>query len=63
MTDPDLEIRTEVDHSDPKMGGGGGGGPVSKKRFCLSLVRKQGGGVGPPGPSPGSATEEGRWLL
>ena len=22
MTDPDLEIRAEVDHSDPKMGGG-----------------------------------------
>ena len=31
MTDPDLEIRAEVDHSDPKMGGGGGGGPSPKK--------------------------------
>ena len=61
MTDPDLEIRAEVDHSDPKMGGGGGG-PVSKKNFA-SVWSKSKGGVGPPGPSPGFATEEGRWLL
>ena len=26
MTDPDLEIRAEVDHSDPKIVEGGGGG-------------------------------------
>ena len=38
MTDPDLEIRAKVDHSDPNMGGRGGG--VSKKQFCLSFVRQ-----------------------
>ena len=38
MTDPDLEIRAEVDHSDPKMGGGGWA--RLQKKFCLSLVKK-----------------------
>ena len=60
MTDPDLEIRAEVDHSDPKMGGEGGG-PSPKNNFAS--VCKKVRGVGPPGPSPGFATEEGRWLL
>ena len=65
MTDPDLEIRAEVDHSDPKMGGRGGVGPVSKKIFAsVWSESKEGGGAGPPGPSPASATEEGlRWML
>ena len=38
MTDPDLEIRAEVDDSDPKMGGGGVG--LSPKKICFSLVKK-----------------------
>ena len=61
MTDPDLEIRAEVDHSDPKMGGRGCG-PVSKK-IWPQFRQKVRGGVGPPGPSPASATEEGRCML
>ena len=43
MTYPDLEIRAEVDHSDPKMGGGGGGGPVSKKNFASVWSKSKGG--------------------
>ena len=63
MTDPDLEIRAEVDHSDPKMGGGGEVGRSLKKDFASAWSESKEGGVGPPGPSPGFATEEGRWLL
>lgn len=61
MTDPDLEIRAEVDHSDPKMGRGGWA--RLQKNFASVWSKSKGGGVGPPGPSPGFATEEGRWLL
>ena len=45
----------EVRSSRPldKRGGGGGGAGV-QKNFCL--VQKWGGGAGPTGPSPGSAT-------
>ena len=57
MTDPDLEIRAEVDHSDPKMGGGGGGegGPVSKKKFASVWSKRREGGSDlrvPPLDSP-----------
>ena len=48
MANPDLQIR----------GGGGEGGLVSKKSFgpsSLGLVEND-GGLGPPAPSPGSAT-------
>ena len=62
MTDPDLEIRAEVDHSDPKMGGRGGG-PSSKKTI-LPQFRQTVREGRTPGPSPGSATEGGlRWML
>ena len=58
MTDPDLEIRAEVDHSDPKMGGRGGGG------WARLQFRQTVRGGRTPGPSPASATEEGlRWML
>ena len=64
MTDPDLEIRAEVDHSDPKIVGGGkkGWAGLQKKKNLPQFGQKvrRGGGVGPPGPSPGSATEDGR---
>ena len=54
MTDPDLEIRANVDHSDPKMGGREGGGrvgPVSKKNFAsVSSESKEGGGSDPRVP-------------
>ena len=41
MTDPDLEIRTEVGHSDPKMGGGGVG--LSPKKFASVWSKSKGG--------------------
>ena len=55
MTDPDLEIRAEVDHSDPKIVGGGGrrGGLVSKKKKFASVwskSKKGGGGSDPRVP-------------
>ena len=43
MTDPDLEIRAEVHHEDPKMGGRGKGGPVSKKIFASVWSESKGG--------------------
>ena len=50
-----------MDHSDPKMGGGGGGGrPLKKDLAPVWPESKEGGWVGPPGPSPGSANGEGR---
>jgi len=47
VADPDLQIR---------------GGPWPQKKFFSALhasfwSKNEGGGVGPPGPSPGSATE------
>ena len=45
MTDPDLEIRAEVDHSDPNMGGRGGG-PSPKNNFA-SVSSDSKGGSGP----------------
>ena len=45
---------------------GNKGGPVSKKTILPQVGQKvrRGGGVGPPGPSPGSASVEGlRWML
>ena len=56
VADPDLELRE---------GGGGVGGPVliylpcrpfSLQSFLLFLPKIRGGGAGPPGPSPRSAT-------
>ena len=60
MTDSDLEIRAEVDHSDPKMGGRGGG---PSPKTILPQFRQTVRGGRTPGPSPGSATEEGRCML
>ena len=52
MTDPDLEIRAEVDHSDPKMGGRGGGGlgPSLKKILPQFGQKVRGGGSDPRVP-------------
>ena len=53
MTYPDLEIRAEVDHSDPKMGGGGGG--PSPKKILPQFGQKVRGGSDlrvPPLDSP-----------
>ena len=53
MTDPDLEIRTEVDHSDPKMGGGGVGvgvGRSPKKNFASVWSKSREGGSDPRVP-------------
>lgn len=63
MTDADLEIRAEVDHSDPRMGGGGRVGLSPKNNFA-PVSSESKGGSDPRDPSPGSATEEGlRWML
>ena len=43
MTDPDLEIRAEVDHSDPKMGGGGGVGVGPSPKKILPQFGQKGG--------------------
>ena len=54
MEDPDLQIRGGGGHPDPEIRG-----TVSKNIFSTlraSVLSKNKGG-GPPGPSPGSATE------
>ena len=59
--DPDLQIRRGGwgGHPDPEMRGGGGLPP--KKIFSALQAsfwsENKDGGPGPPGPSPGSATE------
>ena len=61
--DPDLQIRGEGGvHPNPEIRwGGGGGGAISKKIFFGPLGPQFGlkirGEGGPPGTSPGSATE------
>ena len=50
MTDPDLEIRAEVDHSDPKMGGGGGGWACLQKNLLQFGQKVRGGRT--PGSLP-----------
>ena len=58
VADPDLHMGQGGNgHLDPDMRGGG---PVSKKHVSAlqaSVWSKNKGGPGPPGPSPGSATE------
>ena len=59
VADPDLQIG-EGGRSSLPWDKGGGGVPVSKKIFSAlraSLWSKSKGCPGPPGPSPGSATE------
>ena len=48
MADPDLQIGG---------GGGGGGGGAIRRASFWSKKNGVGGGPGPSGPSPGSATE------
>ena len=58
MLDPDLEIGGEG-RSSRLLEKGGGGGEVSKiffKPFRPQFGLKISGGLGPPDPSPGSAT-------
>ena len=62
MTDADLEIRAEVDHSDPKMGGRGEGGPVSKKNFA-SVSSDSKAGSDPRVPPLDPPLREGRCML
>ena len=54
MLDPDLEIGGEG-RSSRLLEKGGGGGEVSKN-FFQAVWAKNKGGLGPPDPSPGSAT-------
>ena len=50
VLDPDLEIR---EGGTLRQGKGGG----QSKKTTTSVWSKNGGGAGPPGPSPGSATK------
>ena len=57
--DPDLQIREGPGHPDPEMGVGRG---QSEKKIFSALQasvwsNNKGGAPPPPGPSPGSATE------
>ena len=57
VADPDLQIRGRPGHPDPEITGEGRG---VKKEFFRPFGPQFGlkiGGAGPPGPTPGSATE------
>ena len=58
--DPDLQIREGPGHPDPEMGVGRG---QSEKKIFSALqasVSSNNKGASPPGPSPGSTTENSR---
>ena len=60
MADPDLQIRGGgPDHPDPEIGSGGGAVLINFFRpFGPQFGAKiREGGAGPPGPSPGSTTD------
>ena len=55
MPDPDLEVGGEG-RSSSLLESGGGGSPKFFSALWASVWSKNKGGLGPPGPSPGSAT-------
>ena len=57
MLDPDLEIKRGARLSRPLDKGGGAGSHKNFSALGASVWSKHKGGGGPPGPSPGSATD------
>ena len=62
MADADLQIREGPGHPDPEMGVGWGQSETKIFSALQASVwsNNKGGGGRPPGPSPGSATENNR---